>query len=122
MGVENNECILATTWNDEVVLTIKEFVAEIKDGRIRNLFAFVPSTVNGKITIILASCGSKKGWQEDKIHEDLRTNFINLLLTFDYEDGSGPINWVEVGYGEYGQKVLRGNCKNCYTDTEYFSE
>lgn len=27
---------------------------------------------------------------------------------------------VEVGYGEFGQKVLRGNCRNCYNDDEYY--
>ena len=36
-----------------------------------------------------------------------------------YDDGSNPWSFVEVGYGEFGQKVLRGNCKNCYDDSEY---
>ena len=29
-----------------------------------------------------------------------------------YSDGSSPWSWVEVGYGEYGQKLLRGNNEN----------
>ena len=39
-----------------------------------------------------------------------------------YSDGSNPWDWIEVGYGEYGQAILRGNNKNCYSDSEYAIE
>ena len=121
MGVCNNEAVLATTGNDDVVVKIKAWTLKQLPCQV-SLFAFVPGCVNGKTTICLVPCGSKKGWPDDFDTEELRDRFIELLKSFDYEDGSSPIAWVEVGYGEYGQKVLRGNCVNCYGDAEYAIE
>jgi hypothetical protein len=121
MGVENNEAILATTWNQEIIGKVKEWIHSLPEEQ-QQLFAFVDGLVNGKTTILLAPCGSKKGWAEDKVIEDLRNRFIEYLITFNYDDGSSPFDWVEVGYGEFGQKVLRGNNTNRYSDKEYESE
>ena len=30
MGIENNECIIATTWNAEIVEQIKEWILNLK--------------------------------------------------------------------------------------------
>lgn len=118
MGVENNECVVATTWSDDAMSKIKEWVKTL-DEQEQSLFAFVPSIINTKETLLLAPTGSKKGWDIDKQGEALRDKLIELLNSFDYEDGSNPFDWVEVGYGEFGQKVLRGNCKNMYGDEPY---
>lgn len=118
MGVENNECVIATTWNLDAMREIREWVKTLSH-KVQPLFVFVPSIVNDKETLILAPSGSKKGWDEDKRHEVLRNELINLINSFNYEDGSSPFDWVEVGYGEFGQKVLRGNCKNKYSDAPY---
>ena len=63
--------------------------------------------------------GSKEGWDTSNQGDDLRQRFIEELAKDNFNDGSSPWDWVEVGYGEYGQKVLRGNNKNSYTDEEY---
>lgn len=118
MGVENNECVVATTWNDEAVEKIKAWVMTLNE-REQSLFAFVPALINGKTTILLAPDGSKKGWETAKQGEALRNELIEQFAIFGYDDGSNPFDWVEVGYGEYGQKVLRGNNVNCYSDDEY---
>ena len=118
MGVINNEAVIATCWNEEYVSKVKEWVETLEDRK-KGLFAFIPSLINGNETIFLAPCGSKKGWPEDKELESLRDEFIRLLDSFAYEDGSNSFSYVEVGYGEYGQKVLRGNNKNCYSDADY---
>ena len=118
MGVENNECVLATTWDAKAITKVKEWVGTLSESE-QSLFAFVPALSNKKETVILAPDGSKKGWPEAAHGENLRSLFIDLLKIFDYEDGSSPFDWVEVGYGEFGQKVLRGNCTNKYGDKEY---
>ncbi len=115
MGVENNECVIATTWEDDAVQAIKEWVATL-DEEVRSLFAFVPGTMNGRTTIFLAPCGGKKGWGEDRRVAVLRKDFIAKIETFNYDDGSGPFDWVEVGWGEFGQKILRGNCRDRYEE------
>ena len=73
---------------------------------------------NNKQTIIMAPDGSKKGWDVAIEGERIRDMFIKKLESFDYEDGSNPFDFVEVSYGEYGQKVLRGNCDNMYDEEE----
>jgi len=119
MGIENNEAILATTWSDEVVNSIRAWVKDLDPSQ-QGLFCFVPSLINRKTTILLAPSGSKRGWSTDYEISQLREVFIVYLKTFDYEDGSSPIEWIEVGYGEFGQTVLRGNCENCYSDEKYY--
>ena len=112
MGVENNECVLATTYDEKVVFGIKLWVQSL-DAQSRSLFAFVPTIVNRKTTIILAPDGSKKGWDTaDKI-ATLRDEFIEILKADD------SVSWVEVGYGEFGQTILRGNCVNRFNDKPY---
>lgn len=118
MGVENNECVVATTWNDAAMGKIKEWVLTLSKQE-QSLFAFVPALTNGKETLFLAPTGSKKGWSQDKQGEALREQLIARLNSFNYEDGSNPFDWVEVGYGEFGQTVLQGNCLNIYGDEPY---
>lgn len=77
--------------------------------------------VNNESTIFLAPGGSKKGWPEDRKQKILRDKFIEKIKSYNYEEGDSPFSWVEVGYGEYGQKVLQGNCENKYDDREYYS-
>ncbi len=122
MGIENNECVIATITNTfqqpVIVKEIWTWISELpKDAQ--GLFVQVESVVNMKTTIFMGPSGSKKGWEDDRIIADIRNQFIELLDKYKYEDDSSPIEYVEVGYGEYGQKVLRGNNKNCYNDNEY---
>ena len=118
MGVENNKVVIATTRDDKYVEKIKEWISGLNSG-MDELFIFIPGLVNGKTTIVLGPDGSKKCWELSDIGESLRGTFIALLMSFDYEDGSNPFDWVEVGYGEFGQKILRGNCQNSHDDNDY---
>ena len=112
MGIENNEVVIATTWNDESIETAKEFISNISDD-FRKLFCIIPSVVNGKYTVILGPDGSKKGWAISESGKALRDLFVKFLELHNHWE------WVEVGYGEFGQKVLRGNCMNMYDDSDY---
>lgn len=118
MGVENNNAVLATTWNDECVLRVTRWIGR-QTNDLRGLFAVVPGIAEHKTTIVLCPDGSKEGWEISDRGDDLRQRFIDELAKDDYEDGSSPWDWVEVGYGEYGQKVLRGNNVNYYNNAEH---
>ena len=122
MSVENNECIIATTFDDDIIWEIKEWIACDVPEEFQSLFVFVDSIVNGKTTIIMTPDGSKKGWDTAIEAERIRKKFIKKILTYNYSDGSSPFDWIEVGYGEYGQKVLQGNCHNCISDKEYHED
>ena len=118
MGVMNHNAVLASTWSDEHANGVKEWIAGRSEVE-RDLFLFGGKKVNNEQTIVLVPDGSKEGWQESENGDALRQAFIERLEQDDYEDGSSPWSWVEVGYGEFGQKVLRGNNRNCYTDEDY---
>ena len=117
MGIVNNNAIIATTWNEEEVDRIRLWVDELKE--MKSLFLFGSAEVNGETTVVMVPDGSLAGWKESNDGDSLRDLFVKELEKANYCDGSNPWAFVEVGYGEYGQKVLRGNCKNCYDDTDY---
>lgn len=119
MGVQNNEVVLATTWNDEVIMELEQWIEDEVPDEYQGLFVTIPSIVNGEKTIIMAPDGSKKGWETAKICDKIRRRFIHQFSKYAYEDGSNPISWVMIGYGEFGQMVLMGNNKNYYSDETY---
>ena len=115
MGTMNHNAVIATTWDGKEVERIKKFT-ELNNSA---LFLFSNEVTNGYITVVLVPDGSKEGWEESDDGDDLRERFIKKLEQANYDDGSNPWDWIEVGFGEYGQKVLGGNCKNMYNDSEY---
>jgi len=119
MGVENNNVVIATTWNENEVARIKTWVHEIKDKFWESLFIFGPVAINSKTTVVMVPDGSKEGWEESDRGDELRSKFIAEIEKANYGDGSSPWDYVEVGFGEFGQKVLRGNCKNVYGHDGY---
>ena len=118
MGIRNHECIIATTWDDKAMGKVRSWVMDLPVYE-RALFTFHDGLVNNEATLFVAPSGSKKGWEEDLELERIRNKLVELICSFDYEDGSNPFYFVEVGFGEYGQKILRGNCKNVYNDKPY---
>lgn len=123
MGVENSECVIATTHIKEQVDDIREWIfkttSEERYQEFSCLFHVGEEMINRLVTIIMMPSGSKKGWDADKKCEVLRGKFIEFLESFAYEDGSNCISYVEVGFGEFGQKLLRGNNMNMYNDNDY---
>ena len=119
MAVENNECIIATTYRSDLIKEIKRWASRLDPDK-RSLIVFVPGLFENRETVFLAPDGSKKGWGHDQTIQDLRDELIRLIKTFNYEDGSNPFRWVECGYGDYGQAILRGNCKNLLSEENYY--
>ena len=118
MGIENNNAVLATTWDEKDVCLITRWIETLPEDMAR-LFAVVPAISNGKITVVMCPDGSKEGWDVSNRGDIVREQFIKQLTKGTYDDGSSSWEWIEVGYGEYGQKVLRGNNENLYSEHEY---
>lgn len=117
MEVQNNNAVIATTWSKGEVARIKQWVDGLME--MKSLFLVGREELNGETTIVMVPDGSKEGWPESDAGDALRDSFIAELEKANYDDGSNPWDFVEVGFGEFGQKVLRGNCKNCYGVSEY---
>lgn len=60
----------------------------------------VKSPTNGYRSFLVATDGSKEGWPESDTGDERRAAFLAWLETTRYEDGSCPLRWVEVQYGD----------------------
>jgi hypothetical protein len=118
MGVMNHNAVIATTWSDKKAAALRSWIAGL-EYKERDLFSETESWTNGYFTFFLAPDGSKEGWPESATGDELRDRLVAKLAEDEDDDGYSSWKWIEVGFGEFGQKVLRGNCKNCYNDAEY---
>lgn len=62
--------------------------------------------VNGYRSFAVFPDGSKVGWEASNRAHDARQLLIAFLRSLAYEDGSSPLRWVEVSFGEYGERVV----------------
>lgn len=60
----------------------------------------VSSVVNGYRSFLVATDGSKEGWDESAIGDAARAAFVSWLRSQAHSDGSNPFDWVEVQYGD----------------------
>ena len=66
----------------------------------------VKSPTNGVCTFLVAPDGSKEGWSESDTGDAARAAFKVWLDQQRYEDGSGPLKWVEIQYGDDERETL----------------
>lgn len=118
MGIINHNAIIATTWDLKLFEKAQQLAKTLPD-RAQALFLWGQEVTNGYRSFVFAPDGSKEGWDESDDMDAVRSKIVEFFSRDAYEDGSSSWAWVEVGYGEYGQKVLRGNNQNCYGDAEY---
>jgi hypothetical protein len=119
MSVINHNSIIATTLDKKEFERVAKWIENNFSPEVIDLFAFKSSLVNGYQTIVMVPDGSNEGWEESNLADEARNEFIAELEKANFSDGSSPWSYVEVGFGEYGQKVLRGNNHNCYSDAPY---
>jgi hypothetical protein len=119
MGMINHNVVVATTWSREAEEKVEAFVNSLPLPT-RQLFVWTDGLYNGYTTVVMIPDGSKEGHQASDGFDNVRDRFVAELESMDYSDGSSPWQWVEIGYGEFGQKILRGNNCNCYGDGSYY--
>jgi hypothetical protein len=109
MGTINHNAIIAVTCDSNLADNFQKWVNTLLQ---QDLIIKAGSWENGYQTFVVVPDGSKEGGLESNNGDTLRNKVIERLKKDNYEDGSSPWDWIEVGFGEYGQKVLQGNCKN----------
>ena len=65
----------------------------------------VDSPSNGVKSFFIAPDGSKEGWDNSERGDECRQAFVGWLATQRYGDGSGPLDWVEIQYGDDERKT-----------------
>ncbi len=60
------------------------------------------ASVNDVRSFFCPPDGSKEGWPESDNGDESRNAFVLWLKAQEYEDGSSPVKWIEVQYGDDG--------------------
>ena len=66
----------------------------------------VESPTNGVRTFLVAPDGSKEHWEASENGDARRASFIQWMTARRYVDGSSPLDWVEVQYGDDNGETL----------------
>jgi hypothetical protein len=71
-----------------------QLVSEIVDG-----------VTNHERSFLVAWDGSKEGWDDSDTGDACRAEFVAWLYEQAYDDGSSPLDWVELQYGGDDREV-----------------
>jgi len=106
MGYNRHDAVLVTTlfMSEQAQAQIDEFRESMPENFRHLLVGPVMSPVNGWITFVLLPDGSKEGWTDSDIGDDLRSRFIALMGEWVPNTSA-----VEVTYGSDYQSDHDGN-------------
>lgn len=57
-------------------------------------------TVNGTTSFFIGPDGSKEGWDTSAAGDSFRDAFVEWLISQKYDDGSSPLSWALIQYGD----------------------
>jgi hypothetical protein len=118
MSITNHNAILATTYDLRLTREMEAWINTLLP-KWQRLFVKIDSGMNKFQTIIMAPDGSAESWQTSVDAAEIRKSFIEQLEKCKFADGTSAWRWVEIGFGEYGQRILQGNNKNVHNNDEY---
>lgn len=96
MGYIRHHAILVTSWNKKHLQKARDFAKKIK----MTLTEITESPTKSYVSFAVMPDGSKEGWGGSEIGDTQRREFIKWLDSYRYEDGSSPLSWAEVQYGD----------------------
>ena len=114
MGIINHNVVVATTADPEELQRVQIFIKSLPTN-LNNLFVVKTTNFNGISTIILVPDGGVEGSPRSNVFDKLRSDFIDII-----KKDEESWYYVEIGFGEYGQKILQGNCENVLSDDIYY--
>ncbi len=96
MGYIRHHAIIVTTWKREFAILAREYAQNLG----MQASEILETSTNGVMTFMVGPDGSKEFWPESDSGDKRRADFIIWLDTMRWEDGSTPMKWVEVQYGD----------------------
>lgn len=91
---------------DHAIVVAGEYGDYIDDAHrvAANLFGWVspisPEMTNHCRSFFVPPDGSKEYWRESEAGDAKRAIFIRYLKSLAYDDGSSPLRWIEVQFGD----------------------
>jgi hypothetical protein len=96
MGHIRHHAIIVTgTYGDHI-----EKAHAVAVGLEMSVTPILPATVNATRSFMVGPDGSKEGWDDSDAGDARREHFVAWLNSYRYRDGSAPLAWVEVQYGD----------------------
>ena len=102
MGYMRHHALVVTSWKDSVLHAVHAAAVQFATdaGMACTVTPIIPGTVNGIRTFVVCSDGSKEGWAESDAGDSVRAAVIKECDLHLYSDGSSPLSWVLVQYGD----------------------
>lgn len=100
MSYKRHNAIVVTSWSKYLVVLARIHAEEIG----MQVTDIRESPTNSEYTFLVCPDGSKEGWDESDAGDSRREVFRRWLASQLYDDGSGPLSWVEIAYGNDGPK------------------
>jgi hypothetical protein len=101
MGYIRHDAIVVTSWKSEAI------EAAAKEATELGCTVIGPSdgVMNGYRTLLVCPDGSNEGWDNSEAGDERRERFRAYLTAQRYDDGSSPLEWVELSYGSDDAKA-----------------
>jgi hypothetical protein len=117
MGYERHHAILITSWDDQIAAKAHAEATRLFDD-IAPVTPVMHASVNGYYSFAVLPDGSQEGWNHSKEGDEARTDLIRWMNAQRYSDGSSPLDWAEVQYGDDNNVsvVTRHSDEPQYTD------
>ena len=104
MGYMRHNAIIVSGSHYEGQRPIEESAIGKAHAEATRLFKWVsplsPGGPNGGRSFLVPPDDSKEGWPESDQGDERRLEFVKFLRSQEYDDGSSPLDWVEVQYGD----------------------
>lgn len=101
MGYMKHNAIVVTSYDDKLIEEARREAERCMPGLVSPL---VESITNGYTSFFVAPDGSKEGWAESDNGDIRRDKFTEWLASKAFKDGSTPLEWCEVFYGDDDKK------------------
>lgn len=108
MGHIRHHAIIVTSWDEDTIgkarkKALRIFSKLVRDQPLHLDFEISPlieSPLNAYKTFIIPPDGSKEGWDLSVLGDRCRDEFVDWLEAQKYDDGSSPVDWAVVRYGD----------------------
>lgn len=101
MGHVTHNAIIVTAYIEQDIRAAHEVAV----GLGLSVTPVIVSNINNTRTFLVGPDGSKTGWDEDEAGDERREKFEAWMEGLRFDDGSHPLQWVEVAYSSDDQKA-----------------
>ena len=96
MGYMRHHAIVVTSWNETVLREAHGYATSLGGA----VTPIIEGSINEQYSFALLPDGSKEGWDHSHAGDAQRDALVSWMDTKRYGDGSSPLAWVEVQFGD----------------------